>query len=311
MVSQGHPQPSSHIVPTGSMAQMRAISKEVSPSEKVVFSIVNQGNYLVLPLPMGNDAHFPSATDANERQTSLGELEYFVSIPVVTPEYGDDFEPIVRHTNLCLRATQLGPDLHGSESTFYRNYDSFDTAGTPIALRFPVENTLGFEGISSLSMGESMRVALQLSNISPQDIGILTKDGRRLFVQFYTNPQHSDCTGAYLSLCMNGEECLNLDRANADPNALWKGHTLNISQLHASSSQNVEGVLSLSNQITPYARVVLQADILCEKQKLCSGHSNYKFGSLKDEDISVFKVEYWKLFVSQGVSSVRTVALLS
>jgi len=262
-----------------------------SPPEKVIFSILNQGEYLVPSIPMGDDVQLPNgcATDVNERQMAAGELEYFVAIPEVTPEHGDDFEPIVRHMDLRLRATQVGPELHGLDSTFYRDYDSFDTTGTPISLRFPVENTLGFEGISSLSCGESMRVALQLSNISPRDIGALTKDGRRLLIQFYTNHQHSDCASAVLSLCMNGEQCLDLDRANADPNALWKGHTLSINHINANSSQNVEGVLCLSNQIPPYARIVLQAEILLENQKLCLGHSDYKFGSLKDVDISLIQ----------------------
>jgi len=257
-----------------------------SPPEKVLFSILNQNDYLIPSIHMGDDALFPYgiATNVNKRQTAVGQLEYCVAIPLVTPEHGDDFEPIVSHMDLRLRATQMGPELHGSASTFYRNYDSFDTAGTPICFRFPVENTLGFEGISSLSNGESMRVALQLSNISPRDIGDLTKDGRRLLVQFYSNPEPSNCATVHLSLQMSGEECLDLARANADPNALWKGHTMNIPQLNANSSQNVAGVLTLSNQILPYTRIVLQAEILLEKQ-----NSNNKFGSLQDVDISLIQ----------------------
>jgi len=192
--------------------------------------------------------------------------------------------------NLRLRATQQGPTVHATGgSNFYRDYDEFDPDGTPISLRFPVENVRGFEGISSLVMGESMRVKLPLTNISPRDIGILTAEGRRLIVQFYTHPQQSDVTNADLTLSMNGEQCIDLDRANADPNALWKGHALNIPHLNANSYQDVEGALSTSVQIPPYARVVLQADILLEKQKLMSGHADYKFGSLVDNDISLIQ----------------------
>jgi len=230
-----------------------------SPSEKVVFSLLDPSDS-IMPVT-DKKAMMPydyAAISEGQSREAEGSLAYVIPLPEGSFTDRDDFDPLVVAKRLRLRATQLGPQENGSDSCFRRDYESFDQNGTNISFCHPIQNTDGFRGISSLRAGETMKVGFKLNNVSLQDIGSQTKDSRKVWVQFYSE--------AEVDLYIDGEQCANLDKKpNEDQeNAPWRGHVIDVPRIESESSVKMVGTLRLSNQIPPYERVAVKADILLE-----------------------------------------------
>jgi hypothetical protein len=186
-----------------------------------------------------------------------GKLSFFVGMPNIRSMAKNDMEPYRVTDSMFLHATQLGPN------GFVRPYDRFDAEGTALEFRFPVENGSGFEGLPCMRAGNAMRVKFAVENASLCDLGISSTSTRQLFVQFYRNPAATfDVATEHIQLSMNDVACLNLDDNRGTE--VFRGTIVPIKLLETQSVVVLIGLLRLSNQVSPYSSLALQAEILLQ-----------------------------------------------
>jgi hypothetical protein len=222
-----------------------------TPIEPILCYIHPNSSFLVTK---DKDCYIRSRLDPGACMTVCDPMTLQVKVPDVR-SMGADMDPYRLHTTLHIGAQQLGPN------GFACAFTDFDKEGSKMEFRFPVQNTNGIIGWSSLGMGERQKISFEVENVSNSDLGAKSTSGRQLYVQFYLNTDAQfDIASEHVHLSINGIQCNML--ASSDAGTLWRGTAFPIDFLPASSRVVLEGWLKLAAQVRPYSQLGLQAEIL-------------------------------------------------
>lgn len=137
--------------------------------------------------------------------------------------------------------------------------------GELLEFRFPVENNRGFEGLPTIRAGDGMRIKVALTNTSLSDIGAHSASGRRVFVQFYRNPDSRkfDIASHHVHFEVEGIEC-NTKLFNDSAAEAFRGTFLPIDHIAKGDTIEINGTLRLSSQVSPYISLAVQAEIVLQ-----------------------------------------------
>ena len=173
----------------------------------------------------------------------------------------DDIGPYKMKQVLILKGTQFGP--YG----FRRDHTRFHEKGKMLTFQFPVENTTGLEGLSTICPGSGMHFQFKLKNISRNDLGSKSQGQRQLFVQIYRNKSSEYAVPSKLvDMKANGIEC-NKDmemNINSPDSTIFKGTQIPIEFLASGETTEINGILKFHKDVEPYHRFAFQAEILLQ-----------------------------------------------
>jgi hypothetical protein len=150
-----------------------------------------------------------------------------------------------------------------TKNRFACAYEHFHKNGAKVEFRFPVQNTKGFEGLSSIEAGATTRIAFEIENISKSDLGAKSESRRQLFVQFCinANPKY-DIASECIGLVVNGAVSQPLQLSSSD--RLLRRTLFPIDLVGSNGTVTLDGLLTFSPQVAPYSQLGLQAEILLQ-----------------------------------------------
>jgi hypothetical protein len=203
-----------------------------------------------------HEDHVRASLAAASRTTICDRMSFQATVPDIR-SMDVDMKPYRLPLTLHLGALQLGPNR------FACAYENFHKDGAKVEFRFPVQNTKGLEGLSSIEAGATTRIAFEIENISKSDLGAKSESRRQLFVQFYLNsdPRY-DVASEHIALVVNGTQCQSLQLSSSD--RLLRGTSFPIDLLRSKSTVTLDGLLTFSPKAAPYSKLGLQAEILLQ-----------------------------------------------